>query len=410
MAKLINGLLGNSRNKVGNLVTYVSKGQQIARSKAANISNPRTASQMSQRIKLANVVAMYRVNRKWMEKYAFENKPKSWSVYNAFVSANVTQNNIALTKQEAAAGCCIVAPYKMSDGTLTPISVAEYTGGTGTQYKTNINCGGIDLSSATVGEFSTALIEQNNGLSNGMQFSFIMNYQQQIGENYIAFARYYEVILNTFDTNPLSDKLDLDHVQIVDSTIGFVLGQNDPYVGFCFLFSQQNGTRVRVSPSYMTVPDTGLISSFSDASHVAQAVESYGTRTEPFLGEGYQDGSNPSVTTNNSIVSAALNDGEAVPVGGYIGAVGNELAFTLAITLSQAPDDVAQVSVAAGAAGSAPSVDAVDFGISGNVVTAQFAPGAIGQAKIRKIIVNADDVNLSADFSLTEPDDSGVTE
>ena len=49
MAILTGGLLGKSRKAIGDLVTYVSGGQQIARMKASNYKDANTDEQKLQR-------------------------------------------------------------------------------------------------------------------------------------------------------------------------------------------------------------------------------------------------------------------------------------------------------------------------------------------------------------------------
>ena len=46
--------------RVGDLVYFVRGGQQIVRSVPASIKNPRTDAQMLQRMKWANILAVYR--------------------------------------------------------------------------------------------------------------------------------------------------------------------------------------------------------------------------------------------------------------------------------------------------------------------------------------------------------------
>jgi len=87
MAILKNGLLGNSKKAIGNLVTYVSKGQQIARTKAANFKDAKTEEQIVTRNKLTAIVEMFRLISPAV-KVSFPEAPQTWSAYNQFVSLN----------------------------------------------------------------------------------------------------------------------------------------------------------------------------------------------------------------------------------------------------------------------------------------------------------------------------------
>ena len=70
------------RNYVGKHagnVYYLQKGEALVREKAAEVTNPRTPSQMMQRTRLANLVNFYRANKDWMKRYAYETIGKYFS-------------------------------------------------------------------------------------------------------------------------------------------------------------------------------------------------------------------------------------------------------------------------------------------------------------------------------------------
>ena len=92
-----------TKKKLGGTVLYQAMGQTRQRELAAEISNPRTTQQMTQRVKWSNLVNLYRANRSWM-KYAFETKKTNQSEYNKFMSLNVAASAIYLPKNVAAAG------------------------------------------------------------------------------------------------------------------------------------------------------------------------------------------------------------------------------------------------------------------------------------------------------------------
>lgn len=333
MAIITNGLLGSSRNKVGSIVTYRMKGQDIARSKAAQVSNPRTAAQQTQRVKMANVVNMYKVNRPWMERLAFESKLTSWSVYNAFVSANLTNNRVYLTKQQADRGDTIVAPYKMTEGSIPSIIHSADTTDPNT-YATDLYIGTINPAEATVAEITRALIDNNNGISVGMQLSLVVNYQGQNQGQYTAVARYYECILSLDDDTPFTQRIAESHVANVGNALGFTYGDGEPVLGFTYILSQDVGSKTRVSTQYLIIPDDTLYQSFGEDAALQNARLSYGSTTAPFLAGGYQGGSNDEVAIQPSILSAAIDNGNPVNVNYTLGTRGGENEFTITLALS----------------------------------------------------------------------------
>lgn len=333
MAILGIGLLGSSRNKVGNIVTYRMKGQDIARAKAAQVANPRTIAQQTQRVKLANVVNMYKVNRPWMDRLAFESKPQKWSDYNAFVSANLANNKVYLTKQQADRGDVIVAPYKITDGSIPSIIVGRDANDT-TLFKTDLYIGNVQLATATVAEVTRALLDNNNGLSVGMQLSLIVNHQGQNNGQYTVLVRYYEVILSLDDDTPFSERISESHIVNADGALAFNYGAGDSVLGFAFVLSQDVESKTRVSTQYLIVPDETLYNSFGTDAALANARLSYGATSAPFLAGGYQTGSSEAVTIVPSILSAAIDDEDPVNVNDVLGSRGGENEFTITLSLS----------------------------------------------------------------------------
>lgn len=417
MAKLINGLLGNSRNKIGSIVTYVSKGQQIARSKAANISNPRTASQMTQRIRLSNVVAMYRANKDWMDRYAFENKPTRWSVFNAFVSANLSASLVALTKQEAAAGACVVAPYKMTDGSLPQIQInALLESGV---YTTDLFIGDLVIGAdTTIGELSAALIANNNGIVQGMQLSLIENAQEIVNNTPRVVVRAYEFIINSSDTTPLADKWSsaglTTYTGSSSNAIAYSTASGE--TAFTFVLSHTYGGKTHVGASYMVLKDPTVYENYTSSTAVDLAIQSYGSgNSTPFLDSteagGSASGDVPQVI---SILGAQVHatgaaDGQYVTPGKYLGSFGGESNRVLKIKLSGAPgQNIGNVLVFANNGGSPAEGQTSVVNVDGNIVTAEFASVPFNPAyAITSISVEYLDTTIDADFA---EEDSGVTE
>lgn len=80
---------GNASGKLGQVVLTTVKGQQIARAWQPKVANPRTSSQQTQRAKFANAVKFYRRATSNLFKFAYEDKRKTESDYNAFMRHNV---------------------------------------------------------------------------------------------------------------------------------------------------------------------------------------------------------------------------------------------------------------------------------------------------------------------------------
>lgn len=111
-----------ARGKVGDLVFYVRNGAQQTRVRNRQPENPRSRSQMNQRVKLASVVGFYKRQASFF-RFALKKSQKE-SYYNAFVRYNI---NISpyLTKEDVANGVTIPAPYVIADGDMPRVVIGS---------------------------------------------------------------------------------------------------------------------------------------------------------------------------------------------------------------------------------------------------------------------------------------------
>ena len=85
---------GNASGKLGQVVLSTMKGQQIARAWQPKVANPKTSQQQLQRAKFANAVKFFRRAQQNLFKFAFEDKRKNESDYNAFMRHNVASSAV----------------------------------------------------------------------------------------------------------------------------------------------------------------------------------------------------------------------------------------------------------------------------------------------------------------------------
>lgn len=120
--KLVNGRrVGRlSAPELGTVLSLRSDG--TVQSALIKASTKKTLTQTYQRLKLPNLGSFHKASKEALRK-AFEN-----SVINIFaelVSYNATSEMmpVGITKQQKKAGACVVMPYKITDGSLRPITV-----------------------------------------------------------------------------------------------------------------------------------------------------------------------------------------------------------------------------------------------------------------------------------------------
>lgn len=317
MAIVKTGDMYGQVGRLGQNVYYTAYSETRSRKLAASVNNPRTQAQMLQRVRWANLVNFYRVNKEWM-KYAFETKRKNQSEYNKFMSLNVASSPIYLTKQEAGGGACVLYNYLITQGSLPSIE-QNYSG---TEIVTNLYVGAsFVLSSDTrVGELSQQLVENNPALRYGDQISIIRLYQQANAMTGIPFIvlRKYELILNGESMNYVGDYLPIDILQ--KSNYGgspcLAINTSGRTGGISFVLSRTAGGRTFVSTQRLVLAGmTDYIQSYTSQTQLQNAINSYGETDEAFLSSVYANRTD-SVPVALNILGISGDIGN-VPAGGF---------------------------------------------------------------------------------------------
>lgn len=337
MAIVKNFWLKNQTKKLAGAVIYQAMGQTRSRELAAEVSNPRTVDQMSQRVKWANLVNFYRANKSWM-KFAFETKPTNRTDYNQFMSLNVANSRIYLPKGIANQGGCVVDNYVMTQGSLPSIETTyreeDWTTNLFLPARFSI------VPTTTIAEVSQALIQSNPALREGDQLSFIRLTQQTNSNTGVPFVvvRKYEVILNTSDLRFFYEYMPVDYIG-ADGSVnnnGIVVFDSGNAGGFLLILSRTTGGKTYVSTQSVVVANNdALIQAYSSSNALQTAIDSYGESTEPFLTSttAEQDTQAP---VQPSIVSIGGDLGNAVP-GQIFGPISLEVADEFEVTLSETP-------------------------------------------------------------------------
>lgn len=298
-----------ARGRVGSIVYYVRSGEQIARSLSQSVTNPQTSAQMTTRVTWNNLVQFFKRSRFWMHWGAFEDKKKTWSDYNAFMSANAQKLDVAITKEQAAAGYAVVADYVVTKGSLPAVNI-NYSNG---KYISDIYFGAdADFdSSATVGDLSTLLLENNNGLQAGDQLSFIIYLQGGNANAPVMTCRAFEMIIDEEDTtlftDIVGDFLTVDYEGANGALSMLFEGQG----GATIIVSREVGGKLKVSSQSLVLDSAQqtFLAQFTTTEARRRAARSYGSEgVQNFLSAGYSnvgsDGDAPIVTSILSVNGA----------------------------------------------------------------------------------------------------------
>lgn len=298
------------RGRVGNTTFYVQGSRQIARV-SQNGSNygetaRRTLAMQTRRVKWANLVNFYKVSRSWM-KYAFETKSSKQSDYNKFMSVNIGLAKVALTKEEAALGGCVVDAYNISQGSIRAIGVNQVGG----RWRTDIALGALTISdTTTIAQFAEAVEANNNGITDGYQLSFV-SYQQQVDANLVPqlVCTAYEVTLDKTSQAKLRDYLP-GFCSNADN--GYLAtGLNVSVGAFAYIWSRTINGKTSVSTQALITNNEDLLQEYTSPEQLTKAIASYGVDADAFLmsGSEAQEGAAPT----SYIVAVGANGGDVTP-------------------------------------------------------------------------------------------------
>lgn len=320
MAIVTSMWLRGSRKRLGGTVIYQAMGQTRQRELAPEVSNPRTVSQQTQRVKWANLVNLYRANQSWM-KYAFETKKVTQSEYNKFMSLNVASSNIYLPKHVAAAGGCVVAPYYFTQGSLPSI---EWVKEAGVGFTSNIVLdANYEFLNPLVSAFSQMLINNNPAIRQGDQLSIIRMTQMSNGDTGVPYVivRKYELIVDVNNTTEhVNDYWPADMVdsnELQDARL--IINETGNSGGFAMIISRTISGRTYVSTQRVVIMNNeAMIAAYSSPAALQAAIDSYGVQDDAFLSSTTAEGDNQAPVMLSPLSAFIDEPSDAVAAGGRL--------------------------------------------------------------------------------------------
>lgn len=335
MAKVHSLAVRKARGQLGGMVYSTYGGQTIVREKPAVVRNPRTNSQMNQRVKMANVVGLYRPNKTWMEKWAFPERPEKWSNYNAYMSENLAKSVISLTKEESTWGVAVLEPLTFTKGSL-PIIPCTFNRVSG--WITDIMLHYEFDPTWTVAEFTQNLLYSSIGWQEGDQLSII------IMEQYMRTVAYtpnissgapvptikpvvetltYEVTLDSSNTTDHMEDFGFEEVFAQNRTLiippnAVCLGSEAVAHGILFVHSRKGENGISVSTQALILDNYTTFNQYASIEQRRQARASYNATPDAFLVPNSQEQQEAEVTqgiasVNDVVAGGTLNVSEFSP-------------------------------------------------------------------------------------------------
>ena len=266
----------NLRGSVGAVTYRRVHGVTLASQKVPMKSTARrTRAVMLQRMKWANLVALWRsLNvRGWHP--SFPHETFGVTDFQAFMSANLKTAGIYIDKGSQRAGVTIAAPTKITEGTLAPIAI-EYNSDV---PETNIAVGTLNMGgSTTLKAFSDAVITNNSDWRNGDKLTFITMRNVTLDPN----APTVEVNMQQVQLDTSADAQTIILGDVIDVTL---FGVEDGYLAWsgpvtgavAAVHSRNNGdSTTDVSRQFLECNNSTLITRYTGNVAFEKASVSYG--------------------------------------------------------------------------------------------------------------------------------------
>lgn len=277
-----NMLLGLAKGKVGDLVFYRDGGEQRTRTRVVP-KNPRSAAQMGQRVRLANVPAFYRTMQAIM-KDSFSNRPSNQSGYNAFAKGAIEVSPF-LTKEMALAGSVLPAPYMVSRGVISSLPCEIGTGG-------GVSLPMLPLSMptpppTTIGAWSKLILDTYPQLQEGdiLTFVGVAFFVEEFSDSldiHRASVSSYQLVLDSTSNVTISS----DEVAVPNNGFAPIIRSAENNTAFAIIASRNlfDGT-LQTSTAALVLDATAsaLYDSYRTEQALSEAIDSYGRGEESIL-------------------------------------------------------------------------------------------------------------------------------
>lgn len=289
---------GNASGKLGQVVLSTLKGQQIARAYQPKVANPKTTLQTDQRAIFANAVKFYKHSQQNLFKFAYEDKKKKESDYNAFMRHNVEAAMLVnRTSYNNSFYPALGNRWMLSYGSLISPVVAQQDSDPAFELPLT----GTAAASLTIAQVSTALINSYS-LAEGDIVTFVATIAYNISDissegNQPVIWGICQFIVSTSDSTVLETYLN-EQLKNSGMELQFYEPQgksplltitadelSNDCKGFAVIFSRKVGNDLKCSTSYLYNNDiaSDIYQASLQTAYRTAALNSWGRQTEAVL-------------------------------------------------------------------------------------------------------------------------------
>lgn len=284
-----NRLLGTLRGKLGDTVYYRSRGYQIERPRVVP-KNPRSRAQMTQRVKIADVSAVYRALKPVLSR-SFVVRGQHESSFNAFSRAAIDMSPY-MTKTMVAKCLALPMPVQLSRGGLGTYDYADFMSDSGTVF-VRLPSYTEGNTAPTLGVWSAAFLAENPQFKNGdtivlAMIQFIENNQVSEADAYNAVGKYASLTLDvdsSISITELGFALDTSTSTILPNgwpSSNQIAASDFISMSGAFVSRKTESGDIDVSSQYFVLNEAALdlYEQYRSSEALNDAVDSYGVGSE----------------------------------------------------------------------------------------------------------------------------------
>lgn len=271
MSKFV-GIFRKQRGKVGDFVFRKVGSEYIVSEKPPKKGTSMgTQNQAFYRAQWGNLVRFWQ-SFSDRDKPSFEAATINVSHFNLYMRANINGTRVYLTKDEVRLGGCVVAPYRVSEGSLPVVPLTYESGG---YYASTIQLGELTINADTsISEFARAVVSNNNDFQLGDQIAVFIATQIVESEGGLPRVQMqgYKVELNTDDDAALlRDVMGTGNISSVDGHLCVPRGD-----GAVIVHSRKASSGDTLVSTQSFVVNNSILSQYISADARLKAAESYG--------------------------------------------------------------------------------------------------------------------------------------
>lgn len=278
-----NLFLGTARKTIGDIVMYRRNGEQLSRVRVRKIANPKTEAQALQRNYMAPVTKFYAPLADVLER-SWEGLDRQKSL-GAFLKTNAGLARSSGWYVVKGAGFTPL-PYKVSNGTLPPLSYSD----------SELSLGGQSITDIKVSTISAALV--NMGYQYGDQLTTIICLEDDAGDVRPVWSRV--LLSGTDESDIFSDIAGAVLFEQGNNALAYS-GVLESVIGAVFIVSRWNGSKWLRSSQYVQVSSTYL-EQFTSIEARAAAIASYQSGDSVVQSDVYLNGGTGAKTKQDVFV------------------------------------------------------------------------------------------------------------